>query len=130
MRVYFCVPHSPWQHGTCENTNGLLRQFLPKGTDPSVHDQDALDCIADLMNNRLRQMLGWDSPYQAFSQLMQALQENARLPFTDSRPPVLHFGVENALVSDRARMGFFAHVARIHSKSAIHSAVSNGEHSS
>ena len=75
MRVYFCDPHSPWQRGSCENTNGLLRQFLPKGEDLSQHDQDALDSIADLMNNRPRQMLGWLSPYQAFQQFMQAIEQ-------------------------------------------------------
>lgn len=75
MRVYFCDPHSPWQRGSCENTNGLLRQFLPKGTDLGIHDQDALDSIADLMNNRPRQTLGWKSPYQAFQQFMQAIAQ-------------------------------------------------------
>jgi len=77
MRVYFCDPHSPWQKGSCENTNGLLRQFLPKGTDLSVHDQEALDCIADLMNNRPRQTLNWDSPYQAFQRFMAAIDEKS-----------------------------------------------------
>jgi transposase, IS30 family len=70
MPIYFCDPHSPWQRGSNENTNGLLRQYFPKGTSLARHTHADLQAVALELNDRPRQTLGWRSPAQALTQLL------------------------------------------------------------
>jgi transposase, IS30 family len=70
LPVYFCDPHSPGQRGSNENTNGLLRQYFPKGTDLSGHTPTHLAAVAAELNARPRQTLGWDSPAEAMARLL------------------------------------------------------------
>jgi IS30 family transposase len=77
--IWFCDPHAPWQRGSNENTNGLLRQFMPKGTDLSDTSQTWLNDVASLMNNRPRKTLGWRTPAEAMADEIAAFRSNVAL---------------------------------------------------
>jgi IS30 family transposase len=79
MAIYFCDPHSPWQRGSNENTNGLLRQYFPKGTDLSVHSAEHLAAVAAELNDRPRHTLGWRSPAQAVRELLSTPPDSDRV---------------------------------------------------
>lgn len=70
--VHFCDPASPWQRGSNENTNGLLRQYFPKGTDLSTHGPEHLAAVADQLNRRPRKTLGWETPSERLHKLLAA----------------------------------------------------------
>jgi len=76
LEIYFCDPRSPWQRGTNENTNGLLRQYFPKGTDLSEHSAEDLVAVAHVLNTRPRKTLGWRKPAEALDQLLRSTQND------------------------------------------------------
>jgi IS30 family transposase len=76
LQVYFCDPQSPWQRGTNENTNGLLRQYFPKGTDMGMHSVTDLEAVALALNSRPRKSLEWQTPAEALTNVLRLAKRN------------------------------------------------------
>ena len=77
MAVYFCDPASPWQRGSNENANGLIREYLPKGSDLTAVTQGQLNAIANALNDRPRRILGYQTPGEVFAQLLALEQKKS-----------------------------------------------------
>ncbi|CAB3774941.1 hypothetical protein LMG29542_08323 [Paraburkholderia humisilvae] len=76
VKVFFADPHSPWQRGTNENTNGLLRQYFPKGTDLSRWSAREIQAVANALNTRPRETLGWKTPAEALDEYLKSVQQS------------------------------------------------------
>jgi len=83
LEIYFCDPASPWQRGSNENTNGLLRQYFPRGTDLSVHSAEHLEFVSAEMNERPRKTLDWDEPREALAKLLSEAPRQPAVASTD-----------------------------------------------
>jgi IS30 family transposase len=94
VQIYFADPHSPWQRGSDENTNGPLRQYVPEGSDLSIYRQDDLDAIALSLNTRPRETLGWKSPLVVYTEHMAATIASR----FDLSTPVLQLVLETAVL--------------------------------
>ena len=77
LDVYFCDPQSPWQRGTNENTDGLLRQYFPKATDLSAHRASELNAVALALNTTPRKTLGWRTPAEAFNEPIRSTEQSS-----------------------------------------------------
>ena len=90
LHVFFCDPRSPWQRATNENTNGLLRQYFPKGTDLSRHSARDIAAVAATLNRRPRKTLSWRTPSEVFNELPR-ISDFAVVPYRQDQSPRLDF---------------------------------------